>query len=208
MSEQVTQVWNDLKFNGSVLNLLRYELKLELASEKGAFVSYPPTPSPPQMTLYEKHSDAGIGYTCCCHVTSEDPIQLVGKPDKVGLLNEAIRLIRPSDNLDHIRRYWVDMIEQKRAQVRKFPDMKALRKNVHKTYAITDVGTAIVAHLRHYEELDFVLIPALPVSANGDPAAGFRALIPARYFFDKDPLFYQYDPTRWRPEYEGRHHIV
>lgn len=208
MGEQVTQVWNDLKFDGHVRNLLGYELKLELASEKGAFTSYHSTPSLPQMTLCEKRSDAGVGYTCCCRITSEDPIQLVGKPDKVGLLNGAIRLIRPSDDLDYIRRYWVNMIEEKQAQVHDFPDMKALRKQPHKTYVIANAGMAIVAYLRHYEELDFVLVPALPISPNGDPAAGFRALIPARYFFDKDPLFYQYDPTRWRPEYEGRRNSV
>jgi len=208
MGEQITQVWNDLKFNGSVLNLLRYELKLELASEKGTFKFYRPASSSTQLLYCGEDPAASI------EVVNADPLGFIGEYDEVGLFNGEIRLIRPNAAPkpltvpNPLRRYYSDLIKYKQAQVRNFPDMKALRKQPYKTYVITDVGTAIVAHLKRYEELDFVLIPALPISPEGDPAAGFRALIPARYFIDQDPLFYQYDPSRWRPEYEGRHESV
>lgn len=197
---EVTNIQHNLSFNGAIMNLLGYPLNLQHIGGQSKFLLYPPEPTDVRVTYREWDHSAGVEHTC--QVTQEAPLKLEPAPEPIGLLNDVIRLIRPAGDSRNLRDFWLRTVRLQHADVTGFPDMKSLRKEpAQKTYVVASASAALVAHFKRKEELDFVLIPAIPIDEK-QPCSGYQALLPARYLIENDPLFYQYDPTRHRPEYE------
>ena len=102
-------------------------------------------------------------------------------PEPIGTLNGLFDLVAPLAPADTLLDFWRKAKALQHAHVEGLPDLKNLRKrNQHgpMPYAVVTRGVAMLAYLT-YQEVDNVLLPALPVQLPSGETA-YQALMPMR----------------------------
>lgn len=103
-------------------------------------------------------------------------------PEVIGALNGVFDLVAPLRSAAELLDFWRGARALQYAHLEGLPDLKELRKYKPQgmmPYFVMSRGMAMLAYLS-YQEMDNVLLPAMPVQLSGTGEIAYRALMPMR----------------------------